>query len=111
MPPMTEVPMSAETMIGLAVLAVCCIAAWPYAQRAKHPAHKPVAAYVIFLTVVSVAIAVALSLMTALGTLAVPAETVASPAFIGISWVLSVAIGVVLGRFVLRLRPRNGLPK
>ena len=39
------------TAIAVLILATVCLGAWLYVQRARHPRTRPLAAYLIFLTV------------------------------------------------------------
>jgi hypothetical protein len=84
---------------ALIVWAVALVVAWPYVARIRHPASKPVAAYLIFVIVLSAAalvvfallweLALALGIVRSLGSplWAVPfLILVFLPAFLMASW-------------------------
>lgn len=96
------------TMIALAIWGVFLIAAVLYTQRERHPSSKPLAAYLIFVTVFSVAAFVIFGavvfLLQALGYGAVLGNPVVAVIFL----ILVFAPAFLLGRWQLRKPPRQG---
>jgi len=91
----------------LIIWAVILALAYPYVQRAKHPDAKPLAAYLIFVTVLSTATVVLFFALGQLFQAAGWAGLLAHTAFAPVLLVLVFGPAFLLARWVLRLPPRR----
>ena len=83
------------------------VLAVPYVMWAKHPATKPLAAYLIFVTIVSVAGWVIYSLVTVLLAGLLAPEAQGQPALPIAAFVLSLVLGIILAHWQIRKAPRE----
>ena len=93
------------TLIGIMVLATLLLAAWPYAQHIRHPETRPLAAYLIFVTIISAALAGGIALSSALVLLLAPPGEMLGPVPIVGCWLAALSAGVLLGRHILAQPP------
>ena len=93
------------TLTGILVLATLLLAAWPYAQHVRHPDTRPLAAWLIFVTIVSVALVGGLAASSALVLLLAPPGEMLGPVPIVACWLVALGLGVLIGRHVLARPP------
>lgn len=89
--------------VGFTLIAIFLVGAWFYVARARHPAQKQGAAYLIFVVAFSVAVAVIYSVVFSL----LAALDLVGDISLGIAVAVAVLCAFAVGRALIRRPPRS----
>lgn len=103
-------PVLSTPLVWLA-LVVVVLAGWTVAQRLRHPDQRPLAAFLIFTSVVIGVAAVVFSGAVAVAVLLLPAEAAASPVTGGIVLALALAPAFALAARIVGRPPDRRMPR
>ncbi len=101
--------MSAGVLLWAAVAAFLFLA-WPVAQWAKHPAMKPVAAWLVFVSAFALAGAAAFLVLLSVVAAAAATEALYRPVWAALAAFAIIASGAAAARYAVRRAPRREGP-